>query len=393
MWKIGESKVLDIPSVKLVILKRKSISAGSCLSSGKINRRTGVPHRTLKSWNRTDFDAYVRQTKSSMRPTSVLLYFTTAFVAIIFFHQNTRSQCIVQSSNGYQVEINPTPEALIKPGDCPWGYNFDVDIDYSVSFSGENVPASLYTLQGNLKCGNKSLFFDLPNSGGTGKTTTVSNPWNGNSDCASATLNSLDCHDIEMQVQGPGISWQIIDCNWSPLPIELRAFHAIEWDDGVRFMWTTASETNNDYFSVERSADGRDWVVVLRVDGAGNSSSSLDYEATDPEPLAGTSYYRLKQTDFDGQYSYSDAAAVTFDTAVEKKVLIFPNPTNGQITIVAGAEEMAGFAVYDLQGGDVTNHVDVKRDGENNHTADLSLLPSGAYTIRTTSNVGRVYKQ
>lgn len=323
----------------------------------------------------------------------VPLLLTVLIALFTSIQKNSSGQCIVQSSNGYQVEINPVPDKLLAPDDCAWGYNYNVEINYSVSFSGENAPAALYTLQGNLRCGNQNLFFDLPNSGGTGKTVTVSNPWNGNSDCATANLNNLDCHDIEMQVQGPGISWQIIDCNWSPLPIELLAFHAIEWHDDVRFMWTTASETNNDYFSIERSADGRDWITVLRIDGAGNSSTPIDYEAVDPEPLPGLSYYRLKQSDYDGQYSYSDVEAVTFDTGVENEVLIFPNPTNGQITIVANDEEMAGFGVFDMQGGNVTGQVELKRNGAQNHTADLRRLPSGVYTVRTRSNVSRIYKQ
>lgn len=328
-----------------------------------------------------------------MRPISAPLLLIVLFSIALSLSHKSSAQCIVQSTNGYQVEINPIPEALIVPDDCPWGYNFNVAINYSVTFSGENVPQSLYTLQGNLSCGNKSLFFNLPNAGGSGKTVTTSNPWNGDSDCATATLNSLDCNDIVMQVQGPGISWQIINCNWSPLPIELLAFHAIEWNQGVRFMWTTASETNNDYFSIERSPDAKDWTTVLRVNGAGNSSSPLDYSGVDPEPLPGISYYRLKQTDFDGQDTYSNIQVVTFDTAVENKVLIFPNPTNGLITIVASSEEMKGFGVFDLQGGELTHQINMQRSGENNQTADLSALPSGLYTIRTTSDAARIYKQ
>lgn len=327
-----------------------------------------------------------------MRSSFASLLLLVCVASFSFFNQKSLAQCIVQSSNGYQVEINPVPEVLLTPNECSWGYNFNVELRYSVSFSGQNVPQALYTLQGNLRCGTKNLFFDLPNSGGTGKTVTVSNPWNPNSDCATANLNSLGCNDIEMQVQGPGISWQIIDCNWSPLPIELLEFHAIEWNDAVRLMWVTASESNNDFFSVERSANARDWVVVLRIDGAGNSSRMIDYSSIDPEPLPGISYYRLKQTDFNGQYSYSEVEAVTLDTESEKSVLIFPNPTNGQITIVAGSDEMAGFGIFDLQGGELSSKVNVKPNKENEYTVDLSPLPSGVYTIRTTTNAKRIYK-
>lgn len=302
-------------------------------------------------------------------------------------------QCVVYSSNGYQVEINPVPEALLAPDDCPWGYNYNVEIDYSVSFSGENVPSSLYTLQGNLRCGNQNLFFDLPNSGGSGKAVTVSNPWNGNSNCATASLSSLDCNEIQMQVQGPGISWQVIDCNWSPLPIELLVFHAVEWEEGVRFLWTTASETNNDYFSIERSPDGENWTEVLRVDGAGNSSSPLDYDAIDPDPLPGVSYYRLKQTDFDGKYSYSKVNAVTFEHVSDRQVRMYPNPADDYISIEANSSEMEGFKVFDLQGGDMTGNVEVSVIQSSLYKINLSELPSGIYTMRTRSAVDRIYKR
>jgi PKD repeat protein len=96
------------------------------------------------------------------------------------------------------------------------------------------------------------------------------------------------------------------------LPVELSAFSAEYHPTGVvNLTWETLEERNNDYFLVERSPDGELFTEVLRVEGAGNSETQLQYEATDFHPLPGRSYYRLKQTDFDGLFTYSPIVAVS----------------------------------------------------------------------------------
>ena len=99
----------------------------------------------------------------------------------------------------------------------------------------------------------------------------------------------------------------------------------------VHLFWTTASETNNDYFTVERSKTGGEWEQVLQVDGAGTATSAKNYSAVDDGPFAGLSYYRLKQTDFDGTFSYSKVVSVTIEPRGELEV--FPNPSTGLFTV------------------------------------------------------------
>jgi hypothetical protein len=111
------------------------------------------------------------------------------------------------------------------------------------------------------------------------------------------------------------------------LPIELLNFDAKPQGNEVITSWTTASETNNDYFTLERSADGNTFEKIGTVSGAGNSTSMLNYSETDTSPLPGTSYYRLKQTDYDGKYSYSQMVSVDFTSS--NKVIIYQNMLNG----------------------------------------------------------------
>ena len=125
------------------------------------------------------------------------------------------------------------------------------------------------------------------------------------------------------------------DSPLSPLPVELLNFNAELKDRVVNLTWQTTSEHNNDFFTVERSADGFNFELILYKNGAGNSTSLLSYSDKDLQPLEGVSYYRLKQTDFDGAYEYSDIRVVS--SAADAQVLIYPNPSRGSILISANA--------------------------------------------------------
>lgn len=112
------------------------------------------------------------------------------------------------------------------------------------------------------------------------------------------------------------------------LPVELLVFEAIPIDNSmVRLNWSTATESNNDKFELERSKDGINFEFLGFVKGAGNSSTQQSYLFSDFLPYAGISYYRLKQVDFDGKYRYSDIKKVNIIN--EQNVQIYPNPNNG----------------------------------------------------------------
>lgn len=99
----------------------------------------------------------------------------------------------------------------------------------------------------------------------------------------------------------------------APLPISLLDFSAVLVGGQVKLLWRTASELNNDYMTVERSADGRAFSPIGQVNGAGTSTTPRDYHLWDYEPLPGRNYYRLTQTDFDGTVSYHRVVVVNID--------------------------------------------------------------------------------
>ena len=96
----------------------------------------------------------------------------------------------------------------------------------------------------------------------------------------------------------------------SSLPIELLFFDATPNQRVVDLNWATASELNNDYFTIERSKDGITWEALETISGAGTTNQRSEYNSIDALPFAGISYYRLKQTDYDGAYSYSAIKSV-----------------------------------------------------------------------------------
>lgn len=123
----------------------------------------------------------------------------------------------------------------------------------------------------------------------------------------------------------------------TPLPVTFISFNAINQAGKVALKWYTASEENNSYFTVERSHNGQDWETVTTVNGAGNSDQALGYTAYDNNPYQGTSYYRIKQTDYNEEFSYSRIATVTVQGA-NSEVTLSPNPVKDDILRLTFAE-------------------------------------------------------
>lgn len=128
------------------------------------------------------------------------------------------------------------------------------------------------------------------------------------------------------------------------LPIELLYFNGKKTSNGNLLQWSTESEINNDYFTIERSNDAVGFYEIGTIPGAGNSSNTLNYQFIDDTPTGNKHYYRLKQTDYDGKFSYSNIIVIT-NTLAEN--VYFSNATNELIT--------QGFTanfihIYNLQG-------------------------------------------
>ncbi len=164
------------------------------------------------------------------------------------------------------------------------------------------------------------------------------------------------------------------------LPVELANFSLTKKDTKAHLSWRTLSEANSDFFQIEHSSNGFDFSVIGEMEAAGFSTRSIDYHFMHENPAAGINYYRLKQLDFDGTYTYSRTLSVKFD---EKPVFSFyPNPVRNrmQIELPEELQEVSTLQVFDLLGKMMLEY-DMP-PGESNHILDTGNLPPGHYFIK-----------
>ncbi|MGE0560803.1 MAG: T9SS type A sorting domain-containing protein [Flavobacteriales bacterium] len=171
--------------------------------------------------------------------------------------------------------------------------------------------------------------------------------------------------------------------NTPTLPIKLLNFSAKYSDNIVGLEWVTETETNNDFFTVERSTDGVIFETVSIIQGAGNSNNKLTYSSMDLKPKKGTSYYRLKQTDYDGKYSYSSIESVVIQDRFEN-LTVFPNPVSGSgfLSFSSLIEEQRTILIYDIAGRLVYQQLYNITKGNNKLVLETQNLTKGMYFIK-----------
>ncbi|MCE3279181.1 MAG: hypothetical protein K0S44_1372 [Bacteroidetes bacterium] len=263
--------------------------------------------------------------------------------------------------------------------------NGTINMSNDVDYSGCPSPMIL-TINGTLNFTTNGVQFKLPTGStveiNTGGTIIKTFPGGG-----SSTLISIGGSNV----------WTAGDGNVSgpltygaPLPIELISFAAVVCDRDICLDWITASETNNDYFTVERSSDGMNFESLSQLDGAGNSTATLTYSFIDHSPLSGTGYYRLKQTDFDGRSTYSSIKPVDFAADQEFSFVVYPNPNTGSdisLEVNAPLDQEILVVVKDISGKENYSKVVIlKNENDNVIVIDPSKkLSAGIYFITATS--------
>jgi hypothetical protein len=173
------------------------------------------------------------------------------------------------------------------------------------------------------------------------------------------------------------------------LPVELVEFKsACKTNNVQNLSWTTSSENNNNQFIIDKSADGINWIELGRVTGAGNSNQLMHYEMQDEHAYA-TTYYRLKQIDFNGEYKYFDMIVANGCNELTEKeyFTIYPNPANGEININASFN---GFIeLYSSVGEKVADY----RVSIGLNKISLSYYKAGAYYLRSITHVEKIVIQ
>ena len=169
------------------------------------------------------------------------------------------------------------------------------------------------------------------------------------------------------------------------LPIELLDFSAEPTDKVVNLKWITSSEINNSHFTVERSTDGVTFSKVLEMPGAGNSNTIRTYKAVDESPAMGVSYYRLKQTDFNGDFTYSEWVVVNFTGNEEISLQsVFADRSTGNVFIRCTNPENQNVNVQIFDSGGRIIHSSTQMAASTNWNGSVNVgnLSKGTYVVR-----------
>ncbi len=210
------------------------------------------------------------------------------------------------------------------------------------------------------------------------KASTAAGPWTLSGNCIASTVAATARDNMN------GFSVFTSGQSGVPLPVELLNFDAVIQGENVLTTWTTASEINNDYFVIQRSHDGINFQDVGSRLGSGNSSVTLYYSLLDTKPMAGLSYYRLRQVDFDGTKTESPLVAVNF--MGDNMLTVFPNPahdSNINIVFTAQGDGEVELSIIDVLGKvHWSERLTVTKGLNKINDYSITGLPQGAYLVR-----------
>ena len=194
-------------------------------------------------------------------------------------------------------------------------------------------------------------------------------PNNGGRDYYGLPVSSTTPPNVGMY-NGPAVS--------EPVPVRLVGFIAKRAGAKTQLSWTTATEENSGRFEVERSADGAWFQQIGTVEAAGTSVRTIAYSFTDEQPLKGVNFYRLKQIDKDGSYTWSEVRMVNFNE--DRVVTVFPNPANDKITVNTETIATAVLIdILDMQGRKVKS---INASSASGVEVNVSALPRGIYSVQ-----------
>ena len=177
------------------------------------------------------------------------------------------------------------------------------------------------------------------------------------------------------------------------LPVRLISFNAKRINEQVQVEWKTAEESNNSHFTVQRSANASGFEDIAVIDGKGNSNALQTYRFLDVNPLAGLSYYRLKQTDFDGTFTNSRIVTVQMNGESDVEFVVYPNPVTNQINLKfagkASTQSAFSYQILNKDGVGIFSGKGSLVDINKQANATLPLLKSGMYIINVAGNTER----
>lgn len=172
------------------------------------------------------------------------------------------------------------------------------------------------------------------------------------------------------------------------IPVEFVSFTGVALEDKNQLSWATASETNSQFFYIERSDDGISFTAIGRKDGAGTSSQIHYYSFDDLSPNEGTNYYRLRQVDYNGATMYSNVVSLDFHRGHMTVSNVKPNPTNGDVNFDFNSpvESVIHIVMTDVTGRVVKDEFVTVKPGTTFVNTTIDESSSGIYTMVITED-------
>lgn len=182
----------------------------------------------------------------------------------------------------------------------------------------------------------------------------------------------------------------IVASDLSPLPVEWLWFKGMAQEDGNYLTWSVAEETNNAYFAVEASTDGRDFHEIGRIEGRNNANLREDYEYLHKNVTAVVTWYRIRQVDKDGQYSFSEVIRLTSNAAWVNSV-IFRNPVTNQLrlSIQSAAAKPVYLEILSIDGKLIYRRAHSLNMGSNTININLAGHAKGIYSLKVRDDQGK----
>lgn len=333
---------------------------------------------TSVKWNNVSLTQFAIGTRNSMR---VAMYYLAL------------GSSATPTTANVVVAIASRSDAFAGAADYTGVYQAVPFANPTIARAKSTTPSVTFTSSvGNLAI---SLLGDIsatPNANGSGQTQywtytgSHSNRSTQKAGAASVTMS----HTLSANEDWVMIGGTMQDNAVVTLPIELVDFTSTLGENSrVNLTWQTASETNNDYFELEGSEDGIHFSTISTIKSKsekGTSFTVLNYEAVDASPLHGTRYYRLKQVDFSGDYTYSNIISITQHKEDGVSFVIFPNPNQGEFYVnVDGIENNHEVDVFIHDGKQsvvYTNKTDINSIRDKLFNIELkNTLKLGLYNV------------
>jgi hypothetical protein len=290
--------------------------------------------------------------------------FVIGFQASLFFTINLLAQCTLsgnyQNTNAFQNALNVAAanncSTVTLTGTAQWATTVNIPPSVTLIIAG-----------GATILGNGSVTSDNPIFVDPGATFNT----NGN----DVIING-EVFNYDEPISGPFVIGEL------QLPVELESISASSRSGFIEILWTTAMELNTDYFLVEKSLNGVDFFQIGTVNASGNSFFKKQYSYNDSNPVNGINYYRLKQLDLNGAYTYSWIVATHFDVG-EYRITCYPNPVlpGTELHLKCGDESaIEKVTLTDINGR--ATYLNIDNSGSSLKLQIPGSLPTGIYLLQ-----------